>query len=161
MVTFATLYFKASYVNASRIVFANCEQTFLAAQAPKLVSFNHFWHMVVQEKVTNVFSLVFILFQVSVIVMVTKLVEKNKRKAHQYWPEDTGDDSFGDVLDIGGGYSVKFVSTSFQGSYFLRQDKYFLPNSPILQDLLHLASQRGNAKSDPAPRRKLAGPHST
>ena len=152
MVTFATLYFKASYVNASRIVFANCEQTFLAAQAPKLVSFNHFWHMVVQEKVTNVFSLVFILFQVSVIVMVTKLVEKNKRKAHQYWPEDTGDDSFGDVLDIGGGFSVKFVSTSFQGSYFLRQEKYFLLNSHILQDILHLASQRGNAKSDPAPR---------
>ena len=108
--------------------------------------------MVVQEKVTKVFTLVLILPKVSVIVMVTKLVEKNKRKAHQYWPEDTGDDSFGDVLDIGGGFSVKFVSTSFQGSYFLRQEKYFLFNSLLLQDLLHLASQRGNAKSDPAPR---------
>ena len=51
MVAFVTLYFKASYVNASRIVFANCEQTFLAAQAPKPVSFNHFWHMVIQEEV--------------------------------------------------------------------------------------------------------------
>ena len=96
--------------------------------------------------------MVLILFHVSVIVMVTKLVEKNKRKAHQYWPEDTGDDSFGDVLDIGAGFSVKFVSTSFQGSYFFRQEEYFSLNSPILQDLFHLASQRGNAKSDPVPR---------
>ena len=128
-----------TYVNASRIEFPGCSQKFLAASAPKPASFKQFWHMVIQEKV-------------SVIVMITKLVEKNKRKAHQYWPEDTGDDSFGDVLDIGGGFSVKFVSTSFQGSYFLRQEKYFLLNCPILQDLLHLASQRGNAKSDPAPR---------
>ena len=102
MVTFVILYFKTSYVNASRIVFANCEQTFLAAQAPKPVSFNHFWHMVVQEKVTNVSTLVLILPKVSVIVMVTKLVEKNKRKAHQYWPEDAGEEPLGLMLEIGG-----------------------------------------------------------
>ena len=104
-----------TYVNASKIEFPECSQKFLAASAPKPASFKQFWHMVIQEKV-------------SVIVMITKLVEKNKRKAHQYWPEDTGDDSFGDVLDIGGGFSVKFVSTSFQGSYFLRQEKYCFLN---------------------------------
>ena len=67
-------------------------------------------------------------------MMITKLVEKNKRKAHQYWPEDAGEDPLGLVLDIGGGCSVEFVSSSYQGSYFLRQankiKKSFVGPSP-------------------------------
>ena len=42
---------ETNYVNASRIQFDGLDQKFIAAQAPKLESFNHFWHMVVQEKV--------------------------------------------------------------------------------------------------------------
>ena len=42
---------KSDYINASRIKFENCQQEFIAAQAPKKVSFDHFWHLVVQEKV--------------------------------------------------------------------------------------------------------------
>ena len=96
-----------TYVNASRIEFPGCSQKFLAASAPKPNSFKQFWHMVIQEKV-------------SVIVMITKLVEKNKRKAHQYWPEEAGEEPLGKVLDIGGGGRVEYVSTSYQGSYFQR-----------------------------------------
>ena len=81
-----------TYVNASKIEFPGCSQKFLAASAPKPNSFKQFWHMVIQEKV-------------SVIVMITKLVEKNKRKAHQYWPEDAGEEPLGLVLEIGGARS--------------------------------------------------------
>ena len=78
-----------TYVNASRIEIPGCSQKFLAASAPKPNSFKQFWHMVIQEKV-------------SMIVMITKLVEKNKRKAHKYWPEDAGEEPLGLVLEIGG-----------------------------------------------------------
>ena len=46
----------------------------------------------------------------SVIVMITKLVEKNKRKAHQYWPEDDGEEPLGLVLEIGGTLSFWVMS---------------------------------------------------
>ena len=39
------------YVNASKITFNDFEQTFIACQAPKPLSFKHFWHMVIQEQV--------------------------------------------------------------------------------------------------------------
>ena len=57
--------------------------------------------MVIQEEVSTL-SRLFYFSQVSVIVMITKLVEKNKRKAHQYWPEDDGEEPLGLVLEIGG-----------------------------------------------------------
>ena len=60
--------------------------------------------------------------QVTVIVMITKLVENHKRKAHQYWPDDDdGDESLGLVFELGGGIRVEHLSSSFQGTYFLRR----------------------------------------
>ena len=55
--------------------------------------------------------------------MITKLTEKNRRKAHQYWPDPSGEESLGVELDIGGCYKVEHLSTSFQGSFFQRQVK--------------------------------------
>ena len=42
---------ETNYINASKIVFTGCSQAFIATQAPKPISFNHFWHMVVEQKV--------------------------------------------------------------------------------------------------------------
>ena len=98
-----------TYVNASRVEFQGCSQKFLAASAPKPAAFKQFWRMVIQEKVP-------------VIVMITKLVEKNKRKAHQYWPEEDHEEGMGPVLDLGENTRVEHVSSSQQGTYVVRLD---------------------------------------
>ena len=87
------------------IKFTDCNQRFIATQAPKEgVSFSNFWQMIVENKVR-------------VVVMITALQEKNRRKAEQYWPDiETG------VLDIGRGMTLEYRSTSYQGTYYHRSD---------------------------------------
>ena len=42
---------ETNYVNASRIKFEDLQQTFIACQAPLPGSIDHFWQMVIEEKV--------------------------------------------------------------------------------------------------------------
>ena len=91
-----------NYVNASRIKFDKLKQTFIACQAPLPASFKHFWQMVIEEKV-------------EVIVMVTQLLEANKVKANQYWP-----DKDNKKMDLKNGARVELLDTSFQGNYHIR-----------------------------------------
>ena len=56
-------------VNASRIVFPDCPKAFVAASTPRPESFNHFWHMVIQEEVSYNRC---ISYQVTVLVMVVR-----------------------------------------------------------------------------------------
>ena len=93
---------ETNFVNASKISFTSHPQTFLAVQAPKPSSIIHFWHMVLQERV-------------SVIVMITRLKEGTRRKADQYWPDGSSP-----VLALGAGSSVEHLSTSYTGSYYTR-----------------------------------------
>ena len=84
---------------------ADCKQRFIATQAPKEgISFSSFWQMIVENKVR-------------VVVMITALQEKSRRKAEQYWP-----DSKNELLDIGGGITLEHRSTSYQGTYYHRSD---------------------------------------
>ena len=87
------------------IALSGCKQRFIATQAPKVgISFPNFWQMIVEKKVR-------------VVVMITALQEKNRRKAEQYWPDiETG------VLDIGRGMTLEYRSTSYQGTYYHRSD---------------------------------------
>ena len=41
-----------------------------------------------------------VFLQVSLIVMITRLVEKNKLKAHQYWPDDTDETEIGPEIKV-------------------------------------------------------------
>ncbi|XP_030368581.1 receptor-type tyrosine-protein phosphatase kappa-like isoform X3 [Strigops habroptila] len=62
------------YINASYVDSYRSPRFFIAAQGPLPGTVMDFWQMVWQEKT-------------SVIVMLTGLVEQNKTKCEQYWPE--------------------------------------------------------------------------
>ncbi|NXH13743.1 PTPRK phosphatase, partial [Bucco capensis] len=62
------------YINASYVDSYRSPRFFIAAQGPLPGTVVDFWQMVWQEKT-------------SVIVMLTGLVEQNKTKCDQYWPE--------------------------------------------------------------------------
>lgn len=71
-------YINASYVN----IFEN--GNFISTQAPLPHTFNTFWKMVWENKSP-------------VIVMLTKIMEKRKIKAHCYWPALGETEIFGDI----------------------------------------------------------------
>ena len=75
-----------------QIKFADFDQKILAVQAPKKNMVSGFWQMVLDQ-------------EVSVIVMITKLVENNKVKANQYWPDE--DNS---ALELENNIKVTFTS---------------------------------------------------
>ena len=94
-----------TYINASPIRFAEIKQEFIASIAPKPVSFENFWEMIIEKRV-------------SVIVMLTDLQEGGKRKSDQYWP-----DREDETRDIGRGISLKHESSSYQGVFISRKVK--------------------------------------
>ena len=128
-------------MNASRINFDNCAQTFIACNAPKPNSFSHFWHMVIQEKVLLIsLTLVIICLQVSLIVMITRLVEGQRIKANQYWPDSAEETQIGPELEVvteiaSSNSSPPIVGFSFSGGW-RRQDPpsvHLLPRLLLLQ----------------------------
>uniref|UniRef100_A0A8D0L4V4 Tyrosine-protein phosphatase non-receptor type 20 n=1 Tax=Sphenodon punctatus TaxID=8508 RepID=A0A8D0L4V4_SPHPU len=64
----------ADYINASYVDSYRSPKFFVAAQGPLPGTLVDFWQMIWQEKT-------------SAIVMLTGLVEQNKTKCEQYWPE--------------------------------------------------------------------------
>eukprot|EP00092_Neocalanus_flemingeri_P011524 GFUD01012419.1.p1 GENE.GFUD01012419.1~~GFUD01012419.1.p1 ORF type:complete len:975 (-),score=207.58 GFUD01012419.1:44-2638(-) len=93
----------SDYVSASWIRFKNYPQKFIASQAPKPNTFAIFWQLVFEQKV-------------HVIVMITDLVDGNKVKAHQYWP-----DMDSPTLQLEGGMKVEYLSHSYPGTYYHRK----------------------------------------
>ena len=92
-----------NYINASPIRFEDIKEEFIASIAPKPVSFENFWQMIIERRV-------------SVIVMLTDLQEGGKRKSDQYWPDRDNIE-----MEIGSGISLKYESSSYQGVFITRQ----------------------------------------
>lgn len=67
----------SDYINANYVdgIHKNGENFYIATQAPTVTLFDDFWRMVFEQ-------------DVSVIVMLTRLVESGHRKADRYWPLD-------------------------------------------------------------------------
>nr|XP_022306855.1 receptor-type tyrosine-protein phosphatase kappa-like [Crassostrea virginica] len=74
----------SDYINANYIQDNNGNIGYIATQGPKNSTINDFWQMVWQENVTQ-------------IVMLTNLMEDDKIKCNQYWPESTDEEYYGDL----------------------------------------------------------------
>ncbi|XP_046561103.1 receptor-type tyrosine-protein phosphatase T-like [Haliotis rubra] len=72
------------YINANYITGHNGTPKYIATQGPRPVTVADFWRTVWQEKVEQ-------------IVMLTRLMEKNKKKCEHYWPDVNQHQTYGNV----------------------------------------------------------------
>eukprot|EP00038_Savillea_parva_P002785 m.117760 g.117760 ORF g.117760 m.117760 type:complete len:735 (-) comp10952_c0_seq1:245-2449(-) len=72
------------YINANFVNGHKHKNMYIAAQGPVPSAFYAFWQMAVERKS-------------NIIVMVTNLMEGDNLKCHQYWPEPSQSQTFGDI----------------------------------------------------------------
>ncbi|XP_071477518.1 putative receptor-type tyrosine-protein phosphatase mosPTP-1 [Diadema antillarum] len=75
----------ADYINATFIDGYRKDEAYIATQAPNNASVNDFWQMIYEQNVATV-------------VMLTNLVEDDKVRCFQYWPESNDRQQYGNFV---------------------------------------------------------------
>ncbi|CAG9768086.1 unnamed protein product [Ceutorhynchus assimilis] len=93
----------SDYINANYIDGYQRPKAYIATQGPKPNTVKDFWQMIWEEKATH-------------IVMMANVIEGNKKKTEQYWPNVNEEVTFGD-------YKITFIHSEIHAHYEYRKFK--------------------------------------